>query len=308
MATVEHPVSARTIERKFAQMEGTRSRPIGPAPTPEAATKHQQDNTKRIKMLRDAYSAKHERLMKQTAHLANVKRQLDEVDNITASEIEVLQKKIGDAGRDENEAEKETQRIEELLQKAKEDLEKKKHKKHLLTEHLCLIISETEKEKSAKLANLYRQLEFEEQEVKEARKDLVAAIALEARRSSETSSVLESMVSRNPPIQKKDAEVVHPQQQNGLPQQQTMNGDDKREGEAEKDPNSSPKEGIFSGFSWGVEAVSDHVNSLISTPVPTEEDSPSPSPQKPELRKDEEEKDISMDQLFEGFSPEELSE
>ena len=35
--------------------------------------------------------------------------QLDEVDNITASEIEVLQKKIGDAGRDENEAEKETQ-------------------------------------------------------------------------------------------------------------------------------------------------------------------------------------------------------
>ena len=76
MATVEHPVSARTIERKFAQMEGTRSRPIGPAPTPEAATKHQQDNTKRIKMLRDAYSAKHERLMKQTAHLANVKRQV----------------------------------------------------------------------------------------------------------------------------------------------------------------------------------------------------------------------------------------
>ena len=57
-----------------------------------------------------------------------------------------------------------------------------------------------------------------------------------------------------------------------------------------------------------MEAVSDHVNSLISTPVPTEEDSPSPSPQKPELRKDEEEKDISMDQLFEGFSPEELSE
>ena len=70
-------VSARHIEQKFAQMEGTRSRPLGPAPTPEAATKHQQDNTKRIKMLRDAYSAKHERLMKQTAHLSDVKKKVD---------------------------------------------------------------------------------------------------------------------------------------------------------------------------------------------------------------------------------------
>ena len=52
-----------------------------------------------------------------------------------------------------------------------------------------MIISETEKEKSQKLANLYRQLEFEEMGVKEARKDLVAAIAEEARRSNNSSNV-----------------------------------------------------------------------------------------------------------------------
>jgi len=59
----------------------------------------------------------------------------------------------------------------------------------MLTEHLCIIISETEKQKSQKLANLYRQLEFEEAELKEARKDLVAAIAEEARRSSDSSAL-----------------------------------------------------------------------------------------------------------------------
>jgi hypothetical protein len=34
------------------------------------------DNTKRLKMLKDAYAVKHERLMKQSAHLAQVKSQV----------------------------------------------------------------------------------------------------------------------------------------------------------------------------------------------------------------------------------------
>ena len=49
---------------------------LAPPPTPEAAAKHQEDNAKRVKMLRDAYDVKHQRLVKQTQHLAEVKRKV----------------------------------------------------------------------------------------------------------------------------------------------------------------------------------------------------------------------------------------
>jgi hypothetical protein len=222
----------------------------------------------------------------------------------------------------------------------------------MLTEHLCIIISETEKQKAQKLANLYRQLEFEEAELKEARKDLVAAIAEEARRTSDSSALYAKAATNarvnsattmppNATQVSSSSSLPHPSVQQPphpnatfvippkpLPHDANSNRFDaamtaNMVANVESADDSAEERSIFSGFSWGDVTntvggvVTDTVNSLILAnqgPQDRKEERSGNSVQRhtPPVStmtaEDEDIADIPMEELFKGFSPEELND
>jgi len=250
--------------------------------------RQKEQNQKKLDMLRKVYEEKNEHLMKQTAMLSNVKQQLDEVDAVVASEVDVLRQRITNADKEVAEAEAEFERLEELMKKAAAELQRRQEKKRMLTEHLCIIISETENRKAEKLAELYHRLELEEEEVNVARRELMSAIA-EERRTAEGAAHTSA---------------------GGGQHARDETGD--MAGELGSPPPAGEAEGaeqsFFTGF--GVDFVSSTVSTMMGASAQEggEDAPPDSSAPLPAVDEDEDDEDIPMDQLFQGFSPEEMKD
>ena len=106
------------------------------------------------------------------------------MDSLVASELDVLRVRISEAHSEVNDAELVVTEIEKSLAKAKDELERKRERKRMLTEHMCIIISETERQKEEKLRCVYEKMEEEERGVREARRDLARAISKENRKAN----------------------------------------------------------------------------------------------------------------------------
>ncbi|XP_067846547.1 RAB6-interacting golgin [Heptranchias perlo] len=124
----------------------------------------EEKNKRKKALLSKAIAERSKRTMAETVKLKQIQKELQALDDLLSSDVNILRNRIEQSSWEYYQAKKRYDKAEVEYVAAKLDLYKKTELKEQLTEHLCTIIQQNELRKANKLEELMQQLEMETDE------------------------------------------------------------------------------------------------------------------------------------------------
>ncbi|XP_067893476.1 RAB6-interacting golgin [Heterodontus francisci] len=124
----------------------------------------EEKNKRKKALLSKTIAERSKRTMAETVKLKQIQKELQTLDDLLSSDVNILRNRIEESSWEYYQAKKRYDKAEVEYVAAKLDLYKKTELKEQLTEHLCTIIQQNELRKANKLEELMQQLEMETDE------------------------------------------------------------------------------------------------------------------------------------------------